>query len=149
MAPKKSKTYAEIGLIQLKNCLVNLPSNLSEVLSQSNTVRGPYAAIARNANIRQAAQNVVVELEFPMPSEPKSGQKQGNASKSIYVGWTGFSSHRRGARPPNDSSAARYGTSAESQGIVEIDATFGRILGLSEYLKVGFSKCITVLLIKN
>ena len=80
----------------------------------------------------------MVELEFPMPSEPKSGQKQEHALKSVYVGWTGFSSHRRGARPATVSSGARYGTSLENQGIVEIDATFGRLLGLSEHLKVGF-----------
>jgi hypothetical protein len=35
MAP----TRAEVALVQLKNCLVNLPSSLVSVLSNANTVR--------------------------------------------------------------------------------------------------------------
>lgn len=40
MAPtKKNPTPAEVGLAQLKNCLVNLPSALVTVLVNANTVR--------------------------------------------------------------------------------------------------------------
>lgn len=39
MAPaKKNPSPAEVGLVQLKNCLVNLPSALVTVLVNANTV---------------------------------------------------------------------------------------------------------------
>jgi len=38
MAPAR----AEVALVQLKNCLVNLPSSLVSVLSNANTVRRAF-----------------------------------------------------------------------------------------------------------
>jgi peroxin-1 len=38
MAPKKPAATAEVALIPLKNCLVNLPSSLVALLVNANTV---------------------------------------------------------------------------------------------------------------
>lgn len=43
MAPRKNahSTTAEISLVHLQNCLVNLPPSLASLLSNVNTVRLP------------------------------------------------------------------------------------------------------------
>ena len=38
MAPKKAVTVAEVSLVQLRNCLVNLPPSLVTILVNANTV---------------------------------------------------------------------------------------------------------------
>jgi peroxin-1 len=38
MAPKKPSATAEVALVPLKNCLVNLPSSLVALLVNANTV---------------------------------------------------------------------------------------------------------------
>jgi hypothetical protein len=42
MAPRKPSTTAEVALVSLKNCLVNLPPSLVSLLVNANTV-GPFA----------------------------------------------------------------------------------------------------------
>jgi peroxin-1 len=43
MAPRKNaqSTAAEISLVHLQNCFVNLPSSLASLLANVNTVRPP------------------------------------------------------------------------------------------------------------
>jgi len=112
-APRKppASTQAEIALLpSLKNCLVNLPSSLVNVLLNSNAV----------------VQNVVVELSFKSAagSDGKPGKQQ-----SVFVGWTGMRSQTRRAGVRQDQ--------GEVAG-VEVDGTFGRGVGLREGLKVRF-----------
>ncbi|KAK4936517.1 Peroxisome biosynthesis protein pex1 [Elasticomyces elasticus] len=108
---------AEVTLVSLKNCLVNLPPGLIALIS--------------NANI--PAQNVVVELQYRSQTLSTGAVSSGNSAgfqRSAYVGWTGMPSRSRPA------SVRSGGREQESQSI-EIDGTFGKVLGLSEGQKVG------------
>lgn len=105
-----ASSQAEVSLLPtLKNCLVNLPSSLVNVLSNSNAV----------------VQNVVVELNFKQAAG--SDGKPGKQS-SVFLGWTGMGSKTR-----------RSGVRGEQEVAgVEVDGTFGRLLGLREGMKVRF-----------
>ncbi|KDE77787.1 AAA+-type ATPase [Aspergillus oryzae 100-8] len=119
MAPKKPSTTAEVALVPLKNCLVNLPPSLVALLVNANT----------------AAQNVIVELQY----RPTSGKASGNSTqRSCYLGWTGMPSKRRLA-PVVGKDGINSGPSSREQDIstVEMDTTFGRVLGLTEGQRVG------------
>lgn len=130
---RPSTTQAElIFLPNLRNCLLNLPSTLVSVLLNSNTI----------------AQNVVVELSYRAPAPPSSTQdpkqKQIGILKSVFLGWTGMQSQ---SKPT--SIVGREGIAASARGeggggrrevdTVEVDATFGRLLGLAEGMKVLWS----------
>ncbi|RDW68563.1 putative peroxisome biosynthesis protein PAS1 [Coleophoma crateriformis] len=122
-------TSAEISLVHLKNCLVNLPASLSSLLVNINTL----------------AQNVIVELNYRVPSLPSADTSQAKVptSRSIFVGWTGVQSKRKLA--PIVSRDGISGTRGNAAGreqeipLVEIDATFARTLGLSDGQKVTAS----------
>ncbi|GAB1211887.1 hypothetical protein ATERTT37_001011 [Aspergillus terreus] len=119
MAPKKPSTTAEVALVPLKNCLVNLPPSLVALLVNANTT----------------AQNVIVELQY----SPTAGRANGNsAQRSCYLGWTGMPSKRKLA-PVVGRDGISSGSSAREQDVstVELDTTFGRVLGLSEGQSVG------------
>lgn len=125
---RQSPAPAEIALVQLKNCLINLPSSLVAILVNANT----------------PAQNVIVELQYRQPppaSRPKDGNNGTSQQRSIYVGWTGMPSKRKLAPivSRDGISGSRGNTAAREQeiAVVEIDATFGRMLGLAELQKVG------------
>ncbi|RAH74411.1 AAA family ATPase peroxin 1 [Aspergillus aculeatinus CBS 121060] len=119
MAPRKPSTTAEVSLVPLKNCLVNLPPSLVALLVNANT----------------AAQNVIVELQY----RPAAGKSNSNSThRSCYLGWTGMPSKRKlapvvGRDGINSSSAARE----QEVSTVELDTTFGRVLGLADGQKVG------------
>lgn len=103
-----ASSQAEVALLpSLKNCLLNLPSSLVNVLLNSNAV----------------VQNVVVELSFKSASgnDGKSGKQQ-----SVFLGWTGMRAQTRRSGPRQDQEVAG----------VEVDATFGRLLGLKDGMKV-------------
>jgi peroxin-1 len=105
-----STTQAEVSLLpNLKNCLLNLPSSLVNVLLNSNAV----------------VQNVVVELSFRQAagSDGKPGKQQ-----SVFLGWTGMRSQTRRAGVRQEQEVAG----------VEVDGTFGRLVGLREGTKVCF-----------
>ncbi|KAK5113921.1 hypothetical protein LTR85_010454 [Meristemomyces frigidus] len=128
--PSSSAAQAEIALLpNLKSCLLNLPSSLVSLLLNSNTV----------------AQNVVVELSYQQPAPPGSDPKQkpASASKSVYLGWTGMQSQAKLAPIVGRDGIAggRGGNGRQEQEVsaVEMDATFGRLLGLSEGMKVTVS----------
>ncbi|KAH8676091.1 ATPase protein [Xylariales sp. PMI_506] len=127
MAPAQRKnaqsTAAEISLVHLKNCLVNLPASLVSVL----------------VNVNTPAQNVVVELNYRVPFAGGTAQANGTSSqRSIFVGWTGMPSKRKLASlVGRDSiSASRGSTRDQEVASVEIDATLAATLGLPDGQKV-------------
>lgn len=131
MASRKTSTaQAELILLpSLRNCFLNLPSALVAVLLNSNTIQ----------------QNVVVELSYRQ-SAPQSGssdpkQKPASVSKSVFLGWTGMQSQAKLAPVVGrDGLAAARGQRQEQEvPTVEMDATFGRLLGLSDGIKVRVS----------
>ncbi|KAI0404832.1 AAA-domain-containing protein [Xylaria palmicola] len=122
MAPRKNapSAAAEVSLVHLKNCLVNLPASLVSLLDSVNTL----------------TQNVVVELSYRAaptsdgPGQPNSPSNQ----RSIYVGWTGVQSKRK-LVPIVDRDGISSGRDREVSS-VEIDATLAVTVGLSEAQKV-------------
>ncbi|KAK7534397.1 P-loop containing nucleoside triphosphate hydrolase protein [Phyllosticta citricarpa] len=128
-APKKQAALqAEVALLpSLFNCLVNLPASLVSVLVNTNTV----------------AQNVVVELTYrqAVPGDGASPNGASTVQKSAFFGWTGMQAQRKPAPVVGRNGIAGSRGSAvprESDlSVVELDASFGRLLGLSEGQKVG------------
>ncbi|KAE8148039.1 AAA+-type ATPase, partial [Aspergillus avenaceus] len=119
MASKKPSATAEVALISTNNCFVNLPPSL--------------VALIDNANRTQ--QNVIVELQY----RPTLGKNSANATpRSCYLGYSGMPSERRLA-PVVGKDGINSRTSGREQDIptVELDTTFGRVLGLSEGQRVG------------
>ncbi|KAK4217047.1 P-loop containing nucleoside triphosphate hydrolase protein [Rhypophila decipiens] len=125
MAPRRNaqSTAAEISLVHLQNCLVNLPPSLASLLSNVNT----------------PAQNVIVELNYRAPPTPGSNTTS-PSSKSIYVGWTGMSSRRKAAPIVGRDGLLNgsRGSSSSSQEVplVEIDAKLASAVGLQDGQKV-------------
>ncbi|KAL8749899.1 MAG: hypothetical protein Q9184_006620, partial [Pyrenodesmia sp. 2 TL-2023] len=115
----KKTVSAEVSFGSLKSCLVNLPQSLVDVLVQTNA----------------PAQNVVVEI---LVKDSAASGKNGLAvQRSIYVGWTGMPSTRKStsfASHRHEQGLARIDA---EPAIVEVDATFGRMLGLTEGQRVG------------
>jgi peroxin-1 len=72
-------------------------------------------ALRNPAHSLQAAQNVVVELQYRSQALASGAVSSAGVQKSIYVGWTGM----------------------PSKSTVEIDATFAKLVGLSDGQKVG------------
>ena len=133
MTSRKTST-AQVDLVfspSLKNCLLNLPSSLVAVLLNSNTV----------------AQNVIVELtdRAPAPSSNDAKQRASGASRSVFMGWTGMQSQAKVAPivGRDGLASARAGGRQEQEvPTVEVDSTFGRLLGLAEGMKVRTSQRI-------
>ncbi|KAF2265650.1 AAA-domain-containing protein [Lojkania enalia] len=128
MPPPPSKVVqAEVTLQQsLKNCLVNLPASLVQVLVNANTL----------------AQNVVVELSYRQPPPPGvSDSKTTSPQRSVFLGWTGMQSKRKLAPVVGRDglSGIRGGSVSREQDLqaVEVDAAFARLIGLTEGQKVG------------
>ncbi|KAI9859647.1 MAG: Peroxisome biosynthesis protein pex1 [Trichoglossum hirsutum] len=142
MAPAARKsavqsTPAEISLVHLKSCLVNLPSSLVSVLVNANTANGHCGC--------QPAQNVVIELTYrqaqPFAAGSTTGSGSSQVQKSVYVGWTGMPSRRRLAPIVGKEgiSGIRGSAAGREQEVplVEIDASFGRMLELQDAQKIG------------
>ncbi|PHH56161.1 Peroxisome biosynthesis protein PAS1 [Ceratocystis fimbriata CBS 114723] len=112
-------TTAELSLVPLKSCLVNLPTVLESLLVSVNT----------------PAQNAIVELNF-RPSNASSSQP----SRSVYLGWTGMPSKHKtpslvGGR--DSGYGGLRGQSRESEAhLVEIDSVLATTLGLHDGQKV-------------
>jgi peroxin-1 len=111
---------AELSLVRLKTCLVNLPSSLVSLL----------------VNINTPAQDVVVELSFRAASAGQTTTK--GQQRSVYLGWTGMPSKRRAAGPlSRDGISGGRGLSRDQDiQAVEIDATLASLLELPEGQKV-------------
>ncbi|EYE95678.1 AAA family ATPase peroxin 1 [Aspergillus ruber CBS 135680] len=113
MAPRKPSSTAEVALVPLKNCLVNLPPSLTALLVNANAT----------------AQNVIVELQY----RPSSGRANGSPSqRSLYLGWTGMPSKRKLAPVVGRDGINRGSAREQEVSTVELDTTFGRVLGLAE-----------------
>ncbi|KAI4205123.1 MAG: hypothetical protein LQ346_001520 [Caloplaca aetnensis] len=117
MATTSKRTVtAEVSFGSLKNCLVNLPQSLVNVLVQTNA----------------PAQDVVVEI---LANDSAAFGKNGpGIQRSVYVGWTGMPSARQS---PSFASHRHEQGPTKEPAIMDIDATFGRMLGLAEGQKVG------------
>lgn len=91
------------------------------------------AAFPANAPLHQTAQNVIIELQY----KPTSGKADGAPSqRSCFLGWTGMPSKRKLA-PVVGRDGINSGFSREQEiSTVELDTTFGRLLGLAEGQKV-------------
>ena len=105
MASRKS-TVAELSLVQLRNCFVNLPTTLSNILLDANAI----------------VQNVIIELQYQR--DPRAPAHDTKSQPSVFLGWTGMTSQRRTSTGPG------------SLPTVEIDAAFARTLGLIDRQKV-------------
>jgi len=131
-----ASTQADVVLLpNLKNCLLNLPSSLVTLLLNSNTI----------------AQNVVVEVSYRQASASAAAAVAANAKskpstvqKSVFLGWTGMPSQSRltpivgrdGIAGSRGGGGGGGGRQEQEVSVVEMDATFGRLLGLSEGMKV-------------
>ncbi|KAM7205476.1 putative PEX1 peroxisomal biogenesis factor 1 [Naviculisporaceae sp. PSN 640] len=129
MAPRRNaqSTAAEISLVHLQNCLVNLPPSLASLL----------------ANVNTPAQNVIVELNYRAPPTPGSNSTNSSStpsSKSIYVGWTGMASRPKTApivgRDGLLNGSKSSSSSTQQVPLVEIDAQLARAVGLQDGQKV-------------
>ncbi|KAL4979830.1 P-loop containing nucleoside triphosphate hydrolase protein [Aspergillus desertorum] len=119
MAPRKPSTTAEVALVPLKNCLVNLPPSLVSLLVNANT----------------PAQNAIVELQFRPTGRASNGS---TTPRSCYLGWTGMPSKQRIAPVVGKDGISNPSFTREQDvATVELDTTFGRVLGLSEGQRVG------------
>ncbi|WEW60037.1 Peroxisome biosynthesis protein pex1 [Emydomyces testavorans] len=130
MAPsnRKSATTAEVALVPLKNCLLNLPPSLVSLLVNANT----------------PAQNVIVELQYRASSPGSSTPGAASSQRFAYTGWTGMPSKRR-LTPvvgKNSIHGSRGMSRDQEIAMVEIDSTFGRVLGLND----GQKACVSVIL---
>ncbi|KHJ31369.1 putative peroxisome biogenesis factor 6 [Erysiphe necator] len=121
---------AEISLVHLNNCLVNLPATLCSLLT----------------NVNNLAQNVIVELTYRVHVPGSNSTNELSNSKSIYVGWTGFQSRRKLVPivDKNGISGIRSSFFAEGGGdqeiaLIELDYNFARTLEISDGLKVTAS----------
>ncbi|KAJ9606199.1 Peroxisome biosynthesis protein pex1 [Cladophialophora chaetospira] len=114
---------AEVALTSLQNCLVNLPPGLIALISNTSI----------------PAQNVVVELQYRSQTLSSGAVSSGNSAgfqRSAYAGWTGMPSRTRPASLLNND-RARPGSREQDVQTIEIDATFGKLLGLVEGQKIG------------
>ncbi|RPA97994.1 AAA-domain-containing protein [Choiromyces venosus 120613-1] len=106
--PSPPATPAIVSLTPLKNCLLNLPVSLVNVLVSANT----------------PAQNVIVELSF---RASVGGGSTATTTKSAYAGWTGMQSKRK----------PTAGSGRSEEAMVEMDPAFARNVGFSEGSKVS------------
>ncbi|KAI2787535.1 hypothetical protein POX_f07904 [Penicillium oxalicum] len=122
MAPKKPSTTAEVALIPLKNCLVNLPPSVVALLVNANT----------------PAQNVIIELQYKAPSGKVNGAPP---QRSCFLGWTGMPSKRKLAPvvgllvhldPPVAHTINIEPLTPEDWEIIELHATFLELNLLSQ-----------------
>ncbi|KJZ80587.1 hypothetical protein HIM_00437 [Hirsutella minnesotensis 3608] len=123
MAPRKNaqSSSAELSLVHLKSCLVNLPASLVTLL----------------VNVNTPVQNVVVELSHRAPSaNGHSGAS--TPMRSVFVGWTGMPSKRKAASVVGrDGIMGSRGSMRDQETqLVEIDPTLARTLDLTDGQKV-------------
>ena len=96
-------------------------------------------------NSNTIAQNVIVEVSYrvPAPAGQDPKQRPSSVTKSVFMGWTGMQSQAKLAPVVSrEGIAGARGGGRQEQDIptVEVDTTFGRLLGLSEGMKVRWRK---------
>ncbi|KAL9122879.1 MAG: hypothetical protein Q9187_000568 [Circinaria calcarea] len=127
--PKRTTTTAEVALVQLRNCLVNLPPSVVAILVNANT----------------AAQNVVIEIQSCAPASLAREHYPKSSDQSTYVGWTGMPSHPGLKAPGRRNGPKGSSTREQDSGVVEIDSTFARMIGLVEGQKLNLLSQIRAL----
>jgi len=133
MAPSPNKGEAqaypaEISLVQLGNCMVNLPSALTAVLEDANIVSHSCWESSKILIMPKAAQNVIVEVRSRNdPSMPV---------KPMYAGWTGMSSRRKLVPVVGKNTRTGAPSREREVALLEVDATFGKLLGFVDGMKV-------------
>ncbi|KAL8654142.1 MAG: hypothetical protein Q9210_001688 [Variospora velana] len=118
VAPRKSVT-AEINFVPLKNCLVNLPQSLINVLVTTNA----------------PVQNVVVEIL--VKDSASASKTDSTVQRSVYVGWSGMPSTQKATSIGPRRLKQRFPNTDIERAICDIDATFGRTLGLMDGQAAG------------
>ncbi|KAL8868826.1 MAG: hypothetical protein Q9174_004727 [Haloplaca sp. 1 TL-2023] len=118
-----SNTAAEVALISLKNCLVNLPQSVIDIIAAINV----------------PVQNVVVELQIQKASNTEAKRNGEETRRFIYAGWSGMPSSTKPTDPPMNWKQRNRAGKETGISTVEIDATFGRALGLTDGQKVSVS----------
>jgi peroxin-1 len=144
MAPKKGmpSVSAELSLIHLQKCLVNLPPSLVSLLMNLDTVSTMPSNSFRTAlTLLQPTQNVIVELSFNDGSSgsERSRDSHSTSKRSVYVGWTGMPSKHKVASLMQRSGLSDGRDSAlreKEVSLVEIDAILALTLGLYDGQKV-------------
>jgi peroxin-1 len=92
-----------------------------------------HAIPSANLSLPQPAQNVIIELQYKSPTGKVNGAPP---QRSCFLGWTGMPSKRKLA-PVVGRDGMNGGFSREQEiSTVELDTTFGRLLGLTEGQKV-------------
>ncbi|KAL8778035.1 MAG: hypothetical protein Q9194_002223 [Teloschistes cf. exilis] len=121
LSAKRPPVAAEIELAPLKNCLVNLPQSLVVTLTTANA----------------PIQDIIVEVQ--VKSIPEPSRHVTTLQRSIYVGWSGMPSSTRRSDPLATTRHTHgfLGSKEQAASCIEIDDTFGRILGLTEGQLVG------------
>ncbi|CCU74888.1 putative Peroxisome biogenesis factor 6 [Blumeria hordei DH14] len=118
---------AEIALVNLGNCLVNLPASLCSLLANVNTL----------------AQNVIVEISYRPRSQISNASSDISALKSVYVGWTGMQSKRKLASiVDKDGINVSRGSIRDKEpdvSVIEIDSIFARTIDILAGQKVTAS----------
>ncbi|TQS35788.1 hypothetical protein Golomagni_03780 [Golovinomyces magnicellulatus] len=125
---KEQSIPAEISLVHLHNCLVNLPASISSLLTNVNTL----------------AQNVIVELNYRTHTPGPVSSNNNSPLRSVYVGWTGLQSSRRLApifdkHGSNGLRSLHDGEGDQEVQLVELDYTFARTLQIVDGHKVTAS----------
>lgn len=115
--PAAPTTQAAVSLLPTqRSCLLNLPASLVQVLLNSNVL----------------AQDVVVELSWRgAPSSTPGGKV---LERKLWMGWSGMQARSASGGLRTDSREKER----ELQG-VEVDAVFGRLVGLGEGMKVSYT----------
>jgi peroxin-1 len=92
---------------------------------------GWFRSDVLRTNSIKVVQNVVVELQYRGAAQSATGRSSSTTQQAIYVGWTGMTSRRA------PYSTERAGANKEvDTGVVEIDVSFARMIGLVEGQKV-------------
>ncbi|ROW02048.1 hypothetical protein VPNG_07662 [Cytospora leucostoma] len=118
---QRKATAAEISLVHLKNCLVNLPSSLVSLL----------------VNVNTPVQNVIVELNYRDASGKPADKSSGSSpQKSVYLGWTGMPSKKKVASVVGRDGSSVSRLREQDLPLIEIDPTLANTLGLKEGQRV-------------
>ncbi|KAK7729269.1 Peroxisome biosynthesis protein pex1 [Cytospora paraplurivora] len=118
---QRKATAAEISLVHLKNCLVNLPSSLVSLL----------------VNVNTPVQNIIVELNYRDATGKPADKSSGSSpQKSVYLGWTGMPSKNKVASVVGRDGSSVSRLREQDLPLIEIDPTLANTLGLKEGQKV-------------
>ena len=88
-------------------------------------------------NPSKVVQNVIIELQYRANVSSTKSSNVPDAQQSVFVGWTGMASQRRAQHSTARAQTRNISSKVQDTEVVEVDATFGRMLGLAEGQKVS------------